>query len=311
MIGPVRRLGAGWTRFWFEPECSSTLGLLRFAYGLLATCWTLSLLPNLFAFFGSRGILPNYPPDSGTAWSVLRLPGGAPLLIALFVALLIGAVALTIGCCSRVAAVVVWVGVLSLSHRNPLIGNSGDELVGNVALFLALAPSGESLSLDRWRRVGPAEFWEFPRRAPWGMRLVQVQLSIVYLSTVWQKVQGELWRDGTAVSYALRIADVGRVPTPGFITHSVVLTELMTFGTMALELSLGILVWNRAMRPWLLSLGILMHLSIELTIMVGFFSFAMIVCYLSFLPPETASNYVIRARDRYLRARHPSVNPPA
>jgi hypothetical protein len=297
---PFGRLAAGWTRFWFEPQETATLGLFRIAYGLLVTCWTLSLLPDLFAFFSNDGILTTYPTGDLSAWGVLRLSTGTPLLLVVFVALLAGSVALAVGFHSRTAAVVVWVGVLSFAHRNPLIGNSGDELIGNVALFLALAPSGTALSVDRWRGAGWDRFWEFPKRAPWALRLVQVQLSIVYLSAVWNKMQGELWRNGTAVSYALRIADVGRLPTPGFVTHSVVLSELMTFGTLAMETSLGILVWNRAARPWVLSLGVLMHLGIDVSILVGFFSFIMIVCYLSFVPAETASKHVIQARDRYL-----------
>ena len=303
MATPFTRLGAGWTRFWFQPQQTSTLGLFRIAYGVVVTLWTLSLLPNLFAFFGDDGILPQHPKDGVGAWGVLELSNSTPLLIMVFVALLSGAVALTVGFHSRIAAVVVWLGVLSFSHRNPLVGNSGDELIGNVALFLMLAPSGTSLSLDRLRSVGRERFWEFPARAPWALRLVQVQLSVVYLSAVWDKVQGEMWRNGTAVSYALRIADVGRMPTPGFITHSVVISELMTYGTLALELSLGILVWNRVARPWVLTLGILLHLSIDLSVLVGFFSFIMIVCYLSFVPDQTAGRRVIQVRDWYVRRR--------
>lgn len=300
---PLNRLSAVWTRFWFQPQQTSTLGLFRIAYGVVVTLWTLSLLPNLFDFFSSGGVLPQYPNDGAWLWGVLELSTSTPLLITTFVALLIGAVALTVGFHSRIAAVVVWVGVLSFSHRNPLIGNSGDELIGNVALFLTLAPSGASLSLDRLRSVGRERFWEFPTRAPWALRLVQIQLSVVYLSAVWDKVQGELWRNGTAVSYALRIADVGRVPAPGFLTHSPLISELMTFGTLALEASLGVLVWNRVARPWMLTLGISLHLGIEVSILVGFFSMMMITSYLSFVPDETASRRIIQVRDRYVRRR--------
>jgi hypothetical protein len=296
---PLADVAAGWNRFFFTPTETSTLGLLRIAYGVLITLWTLSLLPDLLAFFGPGGILPDYPQEGPWTWGVLALSTSTPLLFVVYFALLMAAIALTIGYRSRIAGVAVWVGVLSFAHRNPLIGNSGDELIGNVALFLALAPSGAALSLDRWLAVGGdrKRFWKFPKRAPWALRLVQIQLSLVYLTAVWDKVQGDLWRNGTAVSYALRIADVGRVPTPEFVTHSVVLSELMTYGTLALEASLGILVWNRAARPWVLSLGILMHLGIDVSILVGFFSYTMLVCYLSFLPAGTATRYILRARD--------------
>jgi hypothetical protein len=103
------------------------------------------------------------------------------------------------------------------------------------------------------------------------------------------------------VSYALRIGDVHRFPTPGFLADSVVLSELMTFGTLLLEISLAIFVWNRTLRPWVLALGVSLHLSIEFTMMVGFFSLLMLTTYLAFLPPETARRLVLGVRERLRR----------
>jgi hypothetical protein len=180
-------------------------------------------------------------------------------------------------------------------------------MIGNLALFCALAPSGVSLSLDRMR-TAPGRFWEFPARAPWALRLIQIQLSVVYLAAVWQKLQGDLWRNGTAVSYALRITDIGRVPTPGFITGSITLTELMTFGTLALEVSLGILVWNRTARPYVLTLGVLMHLAMDLSLLVGFFSLIMIVAYICFIPPDTTTR-LITAMRRHCAGGWPATSP--
>lgn len=292
----LSRMGSGWKRFWFAPQASSTLALFRIGFGLIAFFWTLSLIPNLFAFFGNDGIMPTYPQEGPGTWGVLQLSNSSWFLVMVLLVTLMAAAALTMGFFTRTAAVLVWLGVMAFEHRNPLVGNSGDELVGNYALFLALAPSGLALSVDRLRKA-PGRFWEFPTFAPWALRLMQIQLSVVYISAVWQKVQGELWRNGSAVSYALRIADVGRVPTPEFITHSVILSELLTFGTLALEASLGILVWNRVARPWILALGITMHLGIDFSILVGFFSFTMICAYITFIPADTATRRILAVRD--------------
>ena len=81
------------------------------------------------------------------------------------------------------------------------------------------------------------------------MRLLQIQFSMVYLFAVWDKVRGITWNNGTAVSFALRITDLERFPVPGFITHSLLISNLLTYGTLAIELSLAILVWNRTLRP--------------------------------------------------------------
>ena len=154
--------------------------------------------------------------------------------------------------------------------------------------------------------------WSFPRRAPWALRLAQIQLSVIYISTVWEKAAGAGWRDGTAVSYAVRIGEVSRLPVPSFVTDSPLLTELATYGTLAAELAIGVLVWNRAARPWVLALGVLLHLSIELTLAVGFFSLTIVTLYLAFLPPERAEQVLLvgarPARDGW--SRRPSAQDP-
>ncbi len=179
--------------------------------------------------------------------------------------------------------------------------NSGDILLRVLAVYLIFAPSGESLSWDRWRR-DRAHFWEFPRRAPWAMRMLQVQLSVIYLAAVWAKMQGDVWRNGTAITYALRMLDQLRFPTPGFVAGSPLLVEWLTIGTLLTELSIGLFVWNRRARRWVLGAGFLMHLGIEIFIMVGFFSIGMWRLYLVFLPPEGTERAVLALRDRW-RAR--------
>ena len=79
------------------------------------------------------------------------------------------------------------------------------------------------------------------------------------------------------------------------------LSGLLASGTLALEVALGVLVWNRAARPWVLALGVSMHVGIDLSILVGFFSFAMIVAYIVFVPAETASRRITDLRDRFVR----------
>ena len=93
----------------------------------------------------------------------------------------------------------------------------------------------------------------------------------------------------------------------GFITHSVVLTELLTYGTLASELALGVLLWNAAARPWVILIGLALHLSIDYWILVGFFSYAMFSGYVAFTKPETAIRWTLRARDRLRLRRAASV----
>jgi hypothetical protein len=288
------RAWRSWCGFWFEPEPTGALAVFRICFGLLALLWTLSLLPDLHAFHSSRGVLPHQPGGPGD-WGLLRLfPGGETMLFAL---LATACLCLVLGLGTRLAALVVFVGIASFERRNPFVFNSGDGLMRILALYLALAPSGAALSLDRLRRC-PDRFWELPARAPWAWRLIQVQFSILYLSAAWAKVRGASWNDGTAVSYALRVADLERFPAPHVLSHAVLASNLLTYGTLAVELALALLVWNRRLRPWVLGAGLLLHLGIELTIRVGFFSLALFVMYLVWLPPDWPTRHLPALRDR-------------
>ena len=300
MTAVPARIWAGWNTFWFRPEPVSTIAVVRLVFGFVATLWTLSQAVNLLAFYGPTGVLPTVPASALGTWSLLRLSSDPWVVIVLWVATLLGAVGVMVGFRTRFATVLLLVGVVSFERRNPEILNAGDFLLRNLTFYFLFSPAGEALSVDRWRRARD-QFWEFPLRAPWALRLMQIQLSVIYFATLWGKLQGDLWRNGTAVSYALRVHDIHRFPTPVFVTDSVVITELATFGTLLLELSLAVLIWNRVLRPWVLGFGVLLHVSIGFSIMVGFFTMLMLTTYLAFVPPETARTVVLRVRQRWSR----------
>ena len=291
-----------WERFWFRETETSTLALFRIAFGIVVLAWTISLAPALYSFYDDRGILPSYPDGGSGAWGLLQLNSSTAAVTIVYLFLLVGALCLVFGFKTRLAAVVVFVCLISFGRRNPWVLNSGDLLVFVLAFYLMLAPSGAALSVDRWLQ-SKSGFWEFPLRSLWPLRLIQVQVSLLYFFAVWEKLRGETWNDGTAVSYAFRIEDLERFPVPGFVTDSLLLVNLLTYGTLAVELSLAILVWNRKLRPWALLLGVGLHLGIAYAVRVGFFSVASLVAYIAFLPPETVSEWVYRLRDRTARSR--------
>jgi Vitamin K-dependent gamma-carboxylase len=289
------QVAARWERFWFTPEPTSTLAVIRIIFGLLVFAWTLSLAGDLAAFFGKSGVLPKQP-STGGVWGVLGIFPSDFVVQILFAVLLLASLALVLGYHTRLAAVLVFIGVMSFERRNPYVFNTGDWLLRLMAFYIMLAPSGAALSLDRFR-ANRSRFWEFPLRSPWVVRLMQVQLSVVYFAALWDKLQGTTWNDGTAVSYAMRISDVHRFPDLGFLIHSAFLSNVMTFGTLVIEFSVAVFVWNRRLRPWVLLAGALLHLGIEYSIRVGFFSLGMLTLYLAFLEPEWARVHLLRLRD--------------
>jgi hypothetical protein len=282
----MRTAWASWQRFWFEPEETTTLGLVRIAFGVVVMAWTVSLAGDAHDFFTPAGLLPDAGDGRAAgAWSVLDIADDGVAVSAVLTVLFLASACLAAGQWTRLMAIIVFVGLVSLDRRNPFVFNAGDGLLTVIAFCLIFAPAGASLSLDRWRRGG-ASFWGPLMRSPWALRLIQVQLSVVYLSTVWSKLRGESWTDGTAVGYALGLDDLSRVQLPAALLDSEVVVNFFTYGTLAVEAAVGLLVWNRRLRPWVLGLGAVFHVGIDLTVRVGFFSYAMLVLYLAFIPPE-------------------------
>jgi hypothetical protein len=295
----VRRAVETWERFWFEPEETSTLALVRIAFGLVVIAWTVTLAADAQAFFGSSGLLAggDYQGQPAAAWSALHIADTPVAVTALMTVLFLAACLLTVGQWTRLASVLVFIGLVSLERRNPFVFNSGDALLRIIAFCMMFAPAGAALSLDRFRRARDG-FWEFPRRAPWALRLMQIQLSVVYLASVWDKLRGETWNDGTAVSYAMRLDDLARFELPGALAGSEIVANLMTYGILGAEASIAFLIWNRRLRPWALAVGASLHLAIDLTLRVGFFSWAMLVLYLTFVSPARARALVLSLKRR-------------
>ncbi len=298
-----------WTAFWFRPVPTSTLALVRIAFGLLVFAWTVSLTADLSVFFTQGGLLPGQIHGAGV-WGLLGLEPSGTAVLLLYTALLVASLALAAGWHARLAAAVVFVALLSFERRNPWVFNGGDGLLRIVAFYLMLSPCGAAVSVDA-RRRNPSAAWEFPLRAPWALRLMQIQLSVVYIAGVWDKVQGAAWNNGTAVSYALRLTDIAGLPTPAFLSHSPVVVNLLTYGTLATELGIGVLVWNRRLRPWVLLVGAAFHLSIGWSIRVGFFGLTMFVLYLSFLDPDWAAARILSVREAIARRRRSAPPAPA
>ena len=292
---------SAWNRFWFAPQATSSLAIFRIAFGALTFVWGLSLLPDFQAFFSPHGVEPVHPSNQDPGfWGLLNLTDSYTVAVVLYVVLLAAALCVLVGYRTRVASVLLFLAILSFERRSPSIFNAGDGLIRCLALYLVFAPAGAALSVDRWRNARD-RFWEFPERAPWALRLVQIQVSVVYLATVWDKLQGEPWRDGTAVSFALRLEDYQRFAVPGDLSHSMLVSGAMTYGTLAAELMLALLIWNRAARPLVLAIGVGLHLGIGFSLRIGFFSETMLTAYLAFLTPAFATALVLAGRDRLAR----------
>jgi hypothetical protein len=304
----LRRLPRAWNRFWHTPRSAAPLAFVRIALGVLTVLWAVSLLPDARAFFGPDGVVPTVL-EVRVRWGLLQWWRTDLAALVVVAALVPTGLLVALGLRTRAATVVSFVLLLSLSRRDPWVMNSGDALLRHATFFLALSPAGAALSLDRYL-ADRDRFWDIPEVSPWGLRLLQIQLSFVYLWSVFEKLRGEPWLRGTALGDAWRITDVARFGLPLPVYDSLLLTNLLTFATLVIELAIAVLIWNRRARLYVVLAGIGLHLGIEVTMAVGFFSAVAVSLYLAFVPADTAARWVDAARQRLGRPARGTPHPP-
>ncbi len=300
----LERTRVAWNRFWFEPRSVAPLVFLRIALGLIIVTWGLSLLPDAAAFLGPDGVLPDVP-DVRIRFGLLQLWRTDVAAFVVVGALVPAGLLVAVGLWTRLATVVSFVLLLSVARRDPYMMNSGDALLRHATFFLAFTPAGAAFSVDRWRRARD-RFWQVPHAAPWGLRLLQVQIATVYLFSTFEKLRGEKWTTGTALADAWRITDLARVGVPLPVYDSMLLTNVLTFSTLVIELALATLLWNRRARPYVVAAGVALHLGIELTMSVGFFSLTAVTLYLGFVEGATAERWLDAVRRRVTRRGPPA-----
>lgn len=281
----IRAIAHAWNEFFFAPQRPTVLALYRIVLAVLVLLDLFLSYPDWLTWFGEDGLLTMNALSSRAARLNLFAiwPHSNAAIIALFWVMVVFAACLLVGLMSRVSSVIVFLSLLSLHKRNPMILSGGDNLLRLDAFFMVFAPTGAALSVDRLierYRGGRSE----PKLIfPWAQRMIQIQTTLVYLSTFCWKLAGHTWIDGTALYYVLHLSEFQQFAVPG--ADNAVVIKLMTWSTLAVELALGTIVWIRRLRYWVLLAGICLHAAIEYALNIPLFSLTIVATYLNFVDP--------------------------
>ncbi len=278
-----------WNVFFFQPQRPTPVALFRILYGLLNIANLVLLRPDWLTWFGPHAFLSMETMNrlaSGPRINLfVLLPQTDFAVNAFFWIFLAFAVSLTVGYMTRLSSVAVFLCMLSMHGRNMYIINGADVVMRVTGFFLMFAPSGGALSVDRLRRIWAGrEEAEIPLYRPWAQRLIQIQVSVIYLSTAGLKMFGKAWRNGTAVYYVLRLNGFRRFPVP--FSDNLFMIRFSTWATLAVEFAAGSLVWFARLRYAVLIAATLLHLSIEYSMNLPLFELMMISTYVTFIYPE-------------------------
>jgi hypothetical protein len=278
-----------WNDFFFAPQRPTPVALYRIFFGLLIIADLILLYPDWLTWFSENGVMrmaTMHKLEPGSRINVFTiLPSGDAWIYLVFWVMLLCAICLTIGLFTRASSIAVFVGLVSLDQRNIYMLHGGDALLRTTAFFLMFAPSGAALSVDRLLRIYRGkETHEVEARAPWAQRLIQIQIALAYFATFYWKTLGPAWINGTALYYVMRLDEFRRFPAP--LIENMAMIKAMTWFTLVVEFSLGVLVWIRELRYPVLLVGAILHLSIEYTMNIPLFQWTMIASYANFIYPE-------------------------
>ncbi|NBX29910.1 HTTM domain-containing protein [bacterium] len=274
-----------WNEFWFTPADPLPLAVVRICTGLLLAWSCLVWLRDVDAFFGPGGWLPAHEVwrmnDQPWQWSwyfaasspnAVRVLGGITLA---------AAVLLTLGVATRLSAVVALAGLVSAANRASLNVFGLDDTLGLLLIPLVIGPAGACLSVDRW--LGLAGQGGPSVTAAVALRLLQVQLCVVYFFSGCGKMFGASWWEGTAIWGAVANGHYRTLDLTGLARHPLV-TNALTLGTLFWEVAYPAIVWPRLTRRLALAMAVAVHLGIGLSMGMLEFGLAMITANLAFVP---------------------------
>jgi predicted DCC family thiol-disulfide oxidoreductase YuxK len=300
-LRPVR----DWNDFWFRPHSLTALGLFRILLGFVCLMKLFLLIPFWEDFFSERGMLTLQ--DSQYLYSNPRICvfDFLPLDCAPYVLwTLVGFAILYIyGCFTRISAIALVIGMLSLDNRNPIDTSGGDRLLSLFIFFSIFAPTGGALSLERLWALFQGKVKAFNPIGPyWAVRMMQVQMCLLYFWSAYIKIRGQSWIGGEALYWTSRNIERARWPMP-FITDNIIGINFLTGFTLLAEGLFPFLVWSRRTRWYGITLLVLLHLGIEWSMTIQTFSFVVFCGLFLYYEGEEIVAAWERIRARFFKAK--------
>jgi len=279
---------SAWNRFLFGPISARPLGAFRIVFGLSLLAYLALMSVEFDYWYTGAGLLQGNEAREAAGQfrlSPLNFTQNPTVAHAFFAVTVAAAVAVTFGWRTRVMSVVLYLGMLSLYHRN-VTGNGGPDAVPMLmSFYIMLCPSGAAFSLDVVRAAKKRGTAAEALIAPWGLRLLQMQVCLLYFQSCVIKCDGLSWMNGTAVHYVLFNREFGLFDMEWMAQYPL-LINLLTHGAVLIEFALAFWLWFRPTRRWVMLAGVALHMGIHPVLNVAGFGETLIATYLVFLAPD-------------------------
>lgn len=299
LLGQWKEVARGWNYFWFDSRSDAQLPVLavfRFCFVGVMFFFYLTRAFDVEFFYAGTGILPSWHAKHLELFrfhpTVFNDATPLWLLHSAHSLFLLALLALTLGFCTRPAAIITYVLHLLFVNRN-LTAMFGVDMIGTFfLLYLCFANSNARYSLDSWWGRGAVRQSSASHIA-W--RLMQIQVCVIYAFSGLEKCKGTRWWDGSAAWDVLSMGTLQRWDL-SFVAHAPILLSMVVYVVLFWEIYMPILVWVPRLRLPMLLFGTFMHLGIFLFMNLPAFGFMMIALYLLFLRTDELERGIAKLR---------------
>ena len=290
-------LSRAWSQVWFQDSPTSPLELARIGIGAAILLHYTLAFPYIFDLWGDAGWMPRDAiTETRDPWmqSVFYYFGAPWEWVAFHGLFLLCCAAFIVGWRTSWVKWILLVGQISYVYRNPTMTYGVDWILASLLFILCAAPVGRALSLDRVRAVRAAKAGDLNARVPpysgvWAgacIRLMQIQMAVVFFYSAVSKIGSDIWLNGDAVWIVFTTRDYHSRIILDVLASHYWLVNLATYGTILIEIAFPFLIWQRSTRPYLLAAAIFLHLQFAFLMGLFYFSFVMIMGHMSFVRPE-------------------------
>lgn len=248
---------------------------------------------DMEAHYSNRGVLPLHVLHE-YVWlphffSLHVLSGLWQFQAILFFIAGVSAICLMLGYKTRLSTVFSWVLLVSLQNRNLLIGQGGDDLLRMLLFWGMFLPLGKFYSYDATKATNTAIPDKETKYFSAATVAYILQIFLLYFCTALLKNSPEWNVEGTALYYALSLDQI-LMPVGKLIYPYPELLRFLTLTTFYTELLLPFLLlipfYNTFFRIVVVSVLLLFHIGISLTLFVGLFYLINVASIAGLLPPK-------------------------
>jgi hypothetical protein len=248
-----------------------SLSLMRICFGTIILTYYAQHVAQRTFLWGNNGVVPfrafYLTMRAQHNFSLFMLSPSPVYQTVLFYLGFLVTIAFTLGYRTRISAILFYVFTWSLYQRNYWLLDGGDNLLYLLSFFLMFTYCGEFFSLDAWagRTANHAENKFLAMVHNYGVLAIIIQISLLYLTSAFYKIQGKMWQNGTAIYYILNVNEFHLSTFAHHFYNSGTVVTLLTWSTVIFQVAWPFLIWNRRLKVFVF-LG-----AVSLHTMIGYF----------------------------------------